>query len=137
MGVIYSIERADDSKSLEFFESYKIPKGTFEGISTGNFEDKYQIDRLLGEGSYGKVNLCVLKSDPTCKRVVKKNVRYSDKASFLHELKIMQIVSHPNILSAIEVFEDSSDHLHIVSEYFEGEELYYRVKNSTKPFEEP
>jgi len=43
--------------------SKKIPKGTFEVIKQGRFEEKYVMGASLGKGSFGTVNLCRLIED--------------------------------------------------------------------------
>lgn len=57
---------------LARFPSKKLPKGTFEVIKQGKFEDKYIMGASLGKGSFGTVNLCKLVENYEVVRAVKR-----------------------------------------------------------------
>jgi Protein kinase domain len=107
---------------LQAETSIKIPKGTFEVLNPGLFEDKYYLDRFLGKGAFGSVNACILKDNREVVRAVKlvsKVASAKHKDSFFHEMEMLKRASHPNVLKVFELFEDVT-HYYIVTELFEG-----------------
>ena len=63
------------SLELEKTQSVKLPKGTFEVLNSGKFEDKYLLGMDLGHGAFGTVNICTLKSNNDVTRAVKKVIK--------------------------------------------------------------
>jgi serine/threonine protein kinase len=105
-------EETKEELSLELPElktetSVKIPKGTFEVLNHGNFEDKYYLDRFLGKGAFGSVNACILKDNQEVVRAVKlvsKGASAKHKDAFFHEMEMLKRASHPNVLKVFELF---------------------------------
>ena len=90
-----------DKAELKKIESAKIPKGTFEVLRPGKFEDKYYLDRFLGKGTFGSVNVCILKENSEVIRAVKlvqKKTSARHKDAFFHEMEMLKKASHPNVL---------------------------------------
>ena len=90
-----------DKAELKKIESTKIPKGTFEVLQPGNFEDKYYLDKFLGKGAFGSVNMCILKDNSEVIRAVKlvsKKSSARHKDAFFHEMEMLKKASHPNVL---------------------------------------
>jgi len=91
----------------------------------------YTIERVVGEGSFGKALLCRRKGDQ--RRVIIKQVsiaRMSSKDAQRTELEatLLSRLNHPNIVAFIDSFKTPS-HLHIVMEYAEAGDLEGLVKN--------
>lgn len=91
----------------------------------------YTIERVVGEGSFGKALLCRRKGDQ--RRVIIKQVsiaRMSSKDAQRTELEatLLSRLNHPNIVAFIDTFKTPS-HLHIVMEYAEAGDLEGLVKN--------
>jgi hypothetical protein len=96
-----------DMPDLKKDYSVKVPKGTFEVLNPGNFEDKYYLDRFLGKGAFGSVNACILKDNHEVIRAVKlvsKAVSAKQKDAFFHEMEMLKRASHPNVLKVFELF---------------------------------
>lgn len=95
----------------------------------------YQIGRLLGNGSYGRVYYAVNKKDKTHKvaiKVIEKlDLDADDIDSLKTEVGVLQKVDHPNIVKYYETYEDTSK-LYLVMEYLSGGELIQTVMNSRK-----
>lgn len=81
-----------------------------------------------GEGHFGTVRLCRLRTDPRKQFAVKTiNKAQVRKPEMLNaEIKIMLKVKHPNIIRIVDVFEDN-EITHIVSELCTGGELLDRI----------
>jgi len=96
-----------DLPELTTGPSVKIPKGTFEVLNPGNFEDKYYLDKFLGKGAFGSVNACILKDNQEVVRAVKlvsKAASAKHKDTFFHEMEMLKRASHPNVLKVFELF---------------------------------
>ncbi|MGQ0536290.1 MAG: serine/threonine-protein kinase [Methanobacteriota archaeon] len=88
--------------------------------------DRYRIDRLLGDGSFGRAFLA---TDETLGRRVVLKVLHAHRAAdreavrrFLHEARTMAGVDHPNVVRIFD-FGDLSGTPFMVMEYVEGGSL--------------
>lgn len=93
--------------------------------------DDFIVDKKLGEGKFGCVNLVkhkrtnavfALKKIP--KSLIKSNMMV-DQLSL--EIRIQSCLKHANILEMYGCFDDKT-HLYIVLEYMDGGTLYQRIK---------
>ncbi|KAJ8602784.1 hypothetical protein CTAYLR_002586 [Chrysophaeum taylorii] len=96
--------------------------------------------KILGEGHYGTVRLCVSKADNVEYAVKSINKSRVSKTQMLaSEVEIMAKVDHPNIIKVVDIF-DEKDFLHIVTELCTGGELFERIieksQTSEKSFSE-
>jgi serine/threonine protein kinase len=94
-------EKPLDKPELSKIQSAKIPKGTFEVLQPGKFDDKYILGEFLGKGSFGTVNKCFLIENRKVIRavkLVKKDLSDKQKDSFVHEMEMLKKASHPNVL---------------------------------------
>lgn len=113
-------------------------------LSSTSFREKkcklsytYELGRVLGRGSFGKVREVIHK--PTGERralkVIKKELYGpSHYHLFLSEIEILKCLDHPNIIKYIENFEDE-DNLYIILEICDGQELFQKLminKNFTE-----
>ncbi|KAJ8599799.1 hypothetical protein CTAYLR_003985 [Chrysophaeum taylorii] len=110
-----------------------------ESARESQLRRKYHVeDRVLGEGHFGTVRLCSLRSDPkqrfAVKTITKRRVTRPEMLKA--EVAIMMKVRHPNIIRVIEIFEER-ELLHIVTELCTGGELFDRIiKRSPEAFSE-
>lgn len=103
--------------------------------------DEYAVQsKILGEGHYGTVRLCVSKGDG--KEFAVKSInkaRVSKTQMLTSEVEIMAKVHHPNVIKVVDIF-DEKDFLHIVTELCTGGELFERIieksQTSEKSFSE-
>ena len=94
--------------------------------------DQYQIDKTIGEGTFGKVKLGI--HIPTGEKVSIKILEKDkiqdkeDSKRISREIKILKLLNHPNIIKIYQIIEDSKNY-YIIMEYAKGGELFdYIVK---------
>ena len=88
----------------------------------------YLVDRTLGSGTTGKVRLAIHQDtgEKVAIKIIRKSafeVKPNLEMKVHREISLMKIVSHPNILKLIDVYE-SERHLYVVLEYAEHGELF-------------
>ena len=70
--------------------------------------ERYKVDRLIGEGSYGNAYLCTLKDDAEKMYVLKKiglgKLSQVERETAWHEVRILKQLKHPFVLSHIDSF---------------------------------
>lgn len=92
-----------------------------------NLNQRFEIVKTLGQGTYGKVKLAVEKKTGrqyAIKSIRKKKIATKqDLGRIRREIEIMSTLGHPHIISVYEVFENS-DKIILVMEYASGGELY-------------
>lgn len=89
----------------------------------------YVFHRVLGEGRFGKVRRAVRKHDQVrvaVKSMLKKDIKKSEVHLLRQEVRAMQMLQHPNIVSLIDLYE-SPTHVHICMELCNGGELLDRI----------
>lgn len=94
-----------------------------------NIEEKYNIDpHVLGTGHHGSVRECVDRT--TGQPFAVKSIRKSDPAvmpgGLAREIVLLQEMKHSNIVQLVDVYEDA-EYVHLVSDLFEGGELFDRI----------
>jgi serine/threonine protein kinase len=99
----------------------------------------FSVNKLLGEGSFGKVHLVTHKKTGAVyaiKSIDKKNKNNQEgKPYFRREIEIMYKVHHPNIVRLFSHFEDD-DYCYFVMEYISKGNLFDILsKQKTKCFE--
>lgn len=70
------------------------------------------------------------KSKVAVKIVNRRNLSADDEASLRQEVKILQELSHPNIVGCIDFFEEEKQ-FYVVLEYLDGGELFDRIVQKT------
>jgi calcium-dependent protein kinase len=93
------------------------------------FNSKYKTDKLLGEGAYGIVKLCInvrSRAKYAVKIVKKENLHPKMAASFKQESDIMKMLQHKNIVSFYDFFDEPAEFC-LVIELLEGGELFDRI----------
>jgi calcium/calmodulin-dependent protein kinase I len=89
------------------------------------FSDFYKEIKELGKGKFGVVKLCENKTTKlkvAVKIISKEQMNDADKILLNNELEIMKLVSHPNIVSLIDLFE-TNDNIYIVMDFYKGGDL--------------
>ena len=99
----------------------------------------YQIGKLLGNGSYGKVFLATNKKDRShqvaIKVIDKTDLDEDDLESLRNEVGILQKVDHPNIVKYYETYEDHNA-IYLVMEFLNGGEILDTITSSKRNIEE-
>jgi calcium/calmodulin-dependent protein kinase I len=94
-----------------------------------DFSHSYKLEEILGRGSFGKVCRCVHKSTKAefaVKMIKKRYVDPKALAKIKDEVRILEMIHHPNVVRLEEVYE-SEDCLFIVLELLRGGELFDRI----------
>mmetsp|Transcript_6191 Transcript_6191/g.18736 ORF Transcript_6191/g.18736 Transcript_6191/m.18736 type:complete len:510 (+) Transcript_6191:150-1679(+) len=122
---------ASNSSRQRGSQSTRGKKGSSSSSSGGRnrkLRSDYEVqNKILGEGHYGTVRLCVRKQDKKEFAVKSINKSRVSKTSMLtSEVEIMAKVSHPNIIKVVDIF-DEKEFLHIVTELCTGGELFERI----------
>ncbi|KAH0789248.1 CAMK family protein kinase [Histomonas meleagridis] len=98
----------------------------------------FEVKSLIGEGSYGKIQLCEEKA--TDQLIVIKEISLLNRTAkeieeTQKETKILSLLHHPNIVAYKGSFIEDNK-LYIMMEYVDGGDLGQKIKNATAPFEE-
>lgn len=107
-----------------------------------DYSEKYEQMRIIGKGSFGKVQLFrernsktllyaikTIKVDPLSKSAVR---------NLNDEINILRTLDHPNIVKYFETYEEEG-FIHMVMEFIPGDDLYKYIKikrSSTNKFPE-
>ncbi|EPE33061.1 Protein kinase-like (PK-like) [Glarea lozoyensis ATCC 20868] len=97
-------------------------------------KDKYVKGKKVGEGTYANVYIGHHKSDPSNLVAIKKiKVQQEYKEGMapdaIRELKHLQELSHPNIISLLSVFSSKDQNLNLVLEYLPLGDLEVLIKD--------
>jgi calcium-dependent protein kinase len=115
-------------------DSIHINASRFVGKTEGKLRDFYRIGKVLGEGAFGEVRLCVHR-DSGAQRAVKvlrkSHMDDDEKRMLFNEINILKDIDHPNIVKMYEFFEDEKRY-YIVTEICKGGELFDEILNSGK-----
>ena len=97
--------------------------------------EDYKIIRQVGKGSFGKVYLCrhIRENRHYCMKCIKlTNIPQAERVACRHEVKLMQRLSHPNIVGYKDsFFAKRGQQLCIVMTYCDGGDLSDRVKRQS------
>ncbi|KAL5200400.1 hypothetical protein ABZP36_021603 [Zizania latifolia] len=95
--------------------------------------DRYELGRLLGEGSFAKVYLAV--HTPTGEEVAikvmekEKLIKLGAAQQIKREIAVMQRLRHPNVVRLHEVMANKK-RIYVVMEYVPGGPLYWQLRQS-------
>lgn len=106
--------------------------------SNSVLEMHYSMDRLISKGAFARVVLGkdLHTGEPVAIKLIEKsNAPPSERKYFEREMKIMQQVSHPNIVQCYDVF-DNRLRTRIVMEYISGGTLGDVLANHSGPLSE-
>jgi MAP/microtubule affinity-regulating kinase len=90
---------------------------------TAEFKKDYIVGKVVGEGAYASVRVAMFK--PLNKKVaikVYEKIKLREqqrKKSVRREIRILQMLEHPNIVKILDVVE-TNNHLNIIMEYLDG-----------------
>ena len=99
----------------------------------------YTIEKLLGEGSFGKVHLTKKEGDSkkyATKEIDREEIDSSEAKKYLiNEIRILQSLNHPNIVKFVDI-KKTKKHYYIMMEFCNGGVLSknlekYMIKNGT------
>jgi calcium/calmodulin-dependent protein kinase I len=93
------------------------------------FREKYTTSSVLGQGSYSVVKLGHRIQDGkkvAVKIVSRHRLQKEDELSLRIEVEVLMSLNHPNIVQALDFFEEE-DYFYVVLEYLDGGELFERL----------
>jgi serine/threonine protein kinase/formylglycine-generating enzyme required for sulfatase activity len=101
---------------------------------------RYQVIRLLGQGSFGQVYLArdaELDRDVAIKVPVPGGAaQFLDVDSYLREARILARLAHPNVVPVYDVGRTEDGRFYVVSKYMEGGDLAVRLRGGRLTFAE-
>lgn len=103
----------------------------YNGIRTHPIREHYDFIKVLGFGKYGVVREAVeldsssRASSVAIKSIPKKKLK-GDYSLFTRELRVLQVLDHPNIIKLFETYEDEK-YFHLVMELCPGGDLLDRL----------
>ena len=100
--------------------------------------DIYEKVKVIGEGNYGQVYLANHKLENKLNAVKKFNFKEIDEKgqiTIANEVKLMQDLIHPNIVSFKDYFRDSDSCNHLVMSYCDEGDVFCLIKQK-KTFKE-
>ena len=123
-----SYNNANDDNELN--ENFKQRWTRVIPCDTNLSLDKFQLIRTLGRGSFGRVVLALVRSDPNAKNDTnkfyaikvmdkKKLVRYKQIDHTLNERRVLFALQHPNAVRYFFSFKDNS-FIYLSLEYISG-----------------
>ena len=95
-------------------------------VTSRNFNYDYRLVKQLGQGGFGSVFQAVRFSDNLKIAVKIYFKKCTERQMTLHEMKILKLLKHPNIVSFIDYYEDD-DNSFLCMEQISGGELFYRI----------
>mmetsp|Transcript_5560 Transcript_5560/g.5074 ORF Transcript_5560/g.5074 Transcript_5560/m.5074 type:complete len:112 (+) Transcript_5560:163-498(+) len=98
-------------------------------MKNGKFTDNYKVEKLLGQGGFGEVKLCIHKingEQRACKFMRKENMSAKEKKWFENEISILRTLDHPNIVRLYEIYQDDLKY-YLVQELCTGGELFDEI----------
>ncbi len=94
---------------------------------------RYKLGEILGEGGYSIVKLGISTIDKkkvAVKIVTRAGLSSEDEQSLRSEVKILSALNHPNVVRALDFFEEDK-YFYVVMEYLDGGELFDRIVKKT------
>jgi len=107
-----------------------IDKGKKNNVDVGNKLSDFTVQRKLGEGHFGSVNLVI--SQKTNKLYAMKQIKLMNNnqqeySEVEREIKLIENLDHPHVINYFSSFRENGD-LYIVTEYINGGCLYDLMK---------
>ena len=113
-------------------DGFKVSANDFVTEKTCRISDHYEVKAVLGEGSYGSVRKITHKltgEDRAVKILLKNKLTSSvNMENILNEVRILQMLDHPNILRVFECYQDKFCYC-IVTELCTGGELFKKISD--------
>ena len=134
---IYQCSQNEPRLSLAFRSEAKKNRwlaGIIEAGKIRRFKDFYIIERKLGTGKFSEVFTVIQKVNYNryiVKIIAKRKVGRTEREMMKNEISILKLLSHPNIVKLVDVF-DSQKYLMLILEHLNGKELFQSIKGSAK-----
>jgi serine/threonine protein kinase len=134
--------KGDETANSDRFPTWG-PAGTSTATAAPDNPEKigrYQVLRLLGQGSYGRVFLArddELSRDVAIKIPLASRIAHpQDVEAYLAEVGILASLSHPSIVAVFHAGRTEYGHCFVVSKFIEGTDLARAMRDSRPSFAE-
>jgi serine/threonine protein kinase len=95
--------------------------------------DIYEFVKNIGNGMYGQVYLTqhkLEKKQYAVKRINFQDINQRDRENLENEVRLLQELRHPNIVSYKDSFCDNENYFNIVMIYCDGGDVYNKIRSS-------
>jgi len=120
-------------KEINSIKDFKVTHTDFIGERSGKIEQEYSLlSPAIGKGAYGEVRRAVHRKTNVLRAVkiiFKDTADKEDQERLINEVNILRDLDHPNIMKIMEFYQDSKA-FYIVSEFYNGGELFEKIVNS-------
>lgn len=99
--------------------------------------DIYEFVKNIGNGMYGQVYLTqhrLEKKQYAVKRINFQDINQRDRENLEMEVRLLQELRHPNIVSYKDSFCDNDNNLNIVMIYCDGGDFYNKIRNAKNKY---
>lgn len=124
------------SQCAEISSSKKGPKqlipridNVYKSWGSGGFDDKYEIEGEIGQGSCGTVYKARIKGTDSYRAVKKLDKKTIDLEDTQNEILSLLNLDHPHIIKLIRYY-DEKNHLYLIFELCSGPDLFDAIKES-------
>lgn len=95
--------------------------------------DIYEFVKNIGNGMFGQVYMAKHKIEQkyyAIKRINFKDIHQKDRENIENEVKVLQDLKHPNIVSYKDSFFDNENYFNIVMIHCDGGDFYNKIKSA-------
>jgi calcium-dependent protein kinase len=127
-----SLENPSDVQAEVITEvsSFKVTKSALVGENEGSIFAEYElVGAPIGKGEFGEVRKAIHRKTKITRavKVIYKQHDPKEEEKLINEVNILRSLDHPNIMEVLEFYQDD-DYFFIVSDFYDGGELYDRVQ---------
>lgn len=94
---------------------------------------RYEIIKMIGVGSFGKAILVKSREDKklyVMKRINMNEMSKEEQEGAMNEVKVLQVLKHPNIIAYYEYFKSEDGYLNIIMEHADGGDLFQKIRSA-------
>lgn len=119
------------SKTSKYEPKHLIPRidAVYKSWGRGGFDEKYEIEKAIGHGSFGTVYKARIKGTDRYRAVKKIDKSQIDMDEMRNEINSLLNVDHPHIIKLIRYYDEAS-HLYLIFELCTGPDLFDAVVES-------
>ncbi len=90
-------------------------------INNGKFREHVKVLKKLGEGAFGVVHECKMRSDGKTVAVKMVDLLEADRTEIENELRILRAVDHPHVVKCYDIFREECFICIIMDKYSGGD----------------
>jgi calcium-dependent protein kinase len=135
MGCIHvkpnSIANSKNDERAKRLQTFRVTHQDFVKEKNWSITDDYTFESVIGKGGYGEVRKAVHKKSGftrAVKVIAKTDTDKERIEKIMNEVNILRSIDHANMMKIIEFYQDDTK-LYIVSEYYDGGELFEKISH--------